>query len=88
MTGPQQRTTAKPDSKLTEDQAYQIKFFETGSRVKIAKKYGVSHSTVSYIQWGKAWSWLQLKPEHQHLALPRGVNVKGKRKRTTVLIDD
>lgn len=42
-------------AKLSWDDAYQIKYHETGTRREIAKKYGVASSRISAIKNGYAW---------------------------------
>lgn len=45
-------------SKLSEKQAFAIKYKETGSQSKIAKKYGITQGAVSAIKNGKNWAHL------------------------------
>jgi hypothetical protein len=42
-------------AKLTREQAYAIKYSETGYQYEIAKKYGVSTQTVHFIKKNKTW---------------------------------
>lgn len=51
--GRQSRT--RKNAKITEAQARQIKFVETGDYGAIADRYGVSRTTVSFIKSGKRW---------------------------------
>lgn len=68
------RKTAHPNSKLTEAQAYAIKFIEPGTAPHVAEKYGVSIQTVYNIRWGATWGWL--KPKQQQVSLDLGARQK------------
>ena len=42
-------------AKLTREQAYQIKYCETGTNAEISRRYGLYHSTIWNIQNGLTW---------------------------------
>lgn len=52
------QSKTRKHSKITEDQARQIKFLETGNHDDIAAAYGISRTTVSFIKSGKRWGHL------------------------------
>lgn len=64
-----QKGENNPRSKLTADQAEQVKQLITSGRTntEIAKQFGVSHTLISAIRRGKAWGNVPLQPKYESL---------------------